>query len=202
MKLIPLPLLLICSVLSFLNAKSKFGDYYLGFGVDFVEAENVASYEGEGLSLVTNSLASEEADFHFTFDYTRLDGPISKETVWNIGADYIYHLDEFSGSDGMFRPYLGAGLGYLDDGNAITMADDGFTWNLQTGTEILFTEELCLTLGAKFFGSWSDFAENDFDLSLDLIWWVNDVHGVSLGYSHSLDSDIDIVGLKYLYSWR
>ena len=46
------------------------------------------------------------------------------------------------------------------------------------------------------------FAENDFDLSLDLIWWVNDIHGVSLGYSHSLDNDIDIVGLKYLYSWR
>ena len=71
-------------------------------------------------------------------------------TVWNVGADYIYHLDEFSGPDGMFRPYLGAGLGYLDDGSAISMAEDGFTWNLQAGTEILFTEEISSRFGAKF----------------------------------------------------
>ena len=45
------------------QAKSKFGDYYLGFGLDFVEAEDTASYDGEGLSLFANSLASDEADF-------------------------------------------------------------------------------------------------------------------------------------------
>ena len=189
-------------LLSFANAKSKYGDYYLGFGLDFVEANDVASYDGESLSLFVNSLASDEADFHFTFDYGRLDGNTSKEAVWNLGVDYIYHLDNFSGADGMFRPYVGAGIGYLDDSAAISLAEDGFTWNLQAGTEILFTEEISLALGAKFFGLWSDFAETDFDLGVDLIWWVNDVHGVSLGYSHSFDREIDVIGLKYLYSWR
>ena len=189
-------------LLSLANAKSKYGDYYLGFGLDFVEANDVASYDGESLSLFVNSLASDEADFHFTFDYGSLDGITSKETVWNFGVDYIYHIDNFSGADGMFRPYIGVGISYLDDSAAISLAEDGFTWNLQAGTEILFTEEISLALGAKFFGLWSDFAETDFDLGVDLIWWVNDVHGVSLGYSHSFDREIDVIGLKYLYSWR
>ena len=189
-------------LLSFATAKSKYGDYYLGFGVDFVEADDLASYDGEGLSLFVNSLASDEADFHFTFDYARLDGNSSKETVWNLGVDYIYHLDNFSGADGMIRPYVGAGLGYIDDSAAISLADDGFTWNLHAGTEILFTESISVALGAKFFGLWSDFAETDFDLGVDLVWWINDVHGVSLGYTHSFDREIDVIGLKYLYSWR
>ena len=185
-----------------LQAKSKFGDYYLGFGLDFIEAEDTASYEGEGLSLFVNSLASDQADFHFIFDYGTLDGSSSKETVWNLGADYIYHLDNFSGVDGMIRPYVGFGIGYLDDSAGLSLADDWFSWNLQIGTELLFTEEISLAFGGKFFGLWSDFAETDFELGVDFVWWINDVHGVSLGYNHGLDGGIDVIGLKYLYSWR
>ena len=185
-----------------LQAKSKFGDYYLGFGLDFVEAKDTASYDGEGLSLFANSLASDVADFHFTFNYTGLDGDTSKETVWNLAADYIYHLDNFSGADGMIRPYVGIGIGYLDDSAGISLADDGFTWNLQFGTELLFTDEISLAIGGQFFGLWSEFTDTDFDLGFDLIWWINDVHGVSLGYSHALDRGIDVIGLNYLFSWR
>ena len=82
------------------------------------------------------------------------------------------------------------------------LADDGFSWNLQVGTELLFTEEISLAFGGKFFGLWSDFAETDFELGVDFVWWINDVHGVSLGYNHGLDGGIDVIGLKYLYSWR
>ena len=185
-----------------LQAKSKFGDYYLGFGLDLIEVEDSASYEGEGLSLFANSLASDQADFHFTFDYGRLDGNISKETVWSAGADYIYHLDNFSGVDGMIRPYVGVGIAYFNDSAGVFLADDGFSWNLQVGTELLFTEEISLAFGGKFFGLWSDFAETDFELGVDFVWWINDVHGVSLGYNHGLDGGIDVIGLKYLYSWR
>ena len=185
-----------------LQAKSKFGDYYLGFGLDLIEVEDSASYEGEGLSLFANSLASDQADFHFTFDYGRLDGNISKETVWSAGAEYIYHLDNFSGVDGMIRPYVGVGIAYLNDSAGVLLADDGFSWNLQVGTELLFTEEISLAFGGKFFGLWSDFAETDFELGVDFVWWINDVHGVSLGYNHGLDGGIDVIGLKYLYSWR
>ena len=185
-----------------LQAKSKFGDYYLGFGLDLIEVEDSANYEGEGLSLFANSLASDQADFHFAFDYGRLDGNISKETVWSAGADYIYHLDNFSGVDGMIRPYVGVGIAYLNDSAGVFLADDGFSWNLQVGTELLFTEEISLAFGGKFFGLWSDFAETDFELGVDFVWWINDVHGVSLGYNHGLDGGIDVIGLKYLYSWR
>jgi hypothetical protein len=174
----------------------------MGFGLDFIEAGDVSTFEGEGLSLFANSLASDEADFHITFDYARLDGNATTEKVWNLGLDYIHHMDNFSGMDGMFRPYLGIGIGYLDDASGVSLAEDGFSWNLQAGTEVLFTEEISLALGGKFYGLWSDFAETDFELSLDLVWWVNDVHGVSLGYSHSFDREIDVFGLKYLYSWR
>ena len=202
MKSLPKTLVLFFLIPFLLQAKSKFGDYYLGFGLDFVEAEDTASYDGEGLSLFANSLASDEADFHFTFNYAGLDGITSKETVWNIGADYIYHLDNFSGADGMIRPYLGIGIGYLDDSAGISLADDGFSWNLQFGTELLFTEEISLAIGGKFFGLWSEFGETDFDLGVDLVWWINDAHGVSLGYSHAFDRGIDVIGLNYLYSWR
>ena len=202
MKSLPKTLVLFFLIPFLLQAKSKFGDYYLGFGLDFVEAEDTASYDGEGLSLFANSLASDEADFHFTFNYAGLDGNTSKETVWNIGADYIYHLDNFSGADGMIRPYLGIGIGYLDDSAGISLADDGFTWNLQFGTELLFTEEISLAIGGKFFGLWSEFGETDFDLGVDLVWWINDVHGVSVGYNHAFDRGIDTIGLNYLYSWR
>jgi hypothetical protein len=202
MKSLTISLLLLCFSSSFSFSKSKFGDYYLGFGLDFIEAGDTTTFEGEGLSLFANSLASNEADFHITLDYAKLDGTASEETIWNLGLDYIYHLDDFSGADGMFRPYLGIGIGYLDDSSGISLADDGFSWNLQAGTEILFTDEVSLALGAKFFGLLSDFSETDFDLGIDLIWWINDVHGVSLGYSHSLDREVDVIGLKYLYSWR
>ena len=193
---------LTASIITFATAKSKYGDYYLGFGIDFIEADDLVSYDGEGLSLFANSLASDEADFYFTFDYARLDGIASKDTIWNIGADYIYRLEDFSGVDGMIKPYVGAGLGYLDDSAGISLPDDGFTWNLQVGTEILFTEELSLAVGGKFFGLWSEFADTDFEFTIDLLWWVNEIHGVSLGYSHSFDREIDVIGLKYLYSWR
>ena len=152
---------------SLLFSKSKFGDYYLGFGLDFIEAGDTTTFEGEGLSLFANSLASNEADFHLTLDYAKLDGAASEETIWNLGLDYIYHLDDFSGADGMFRPYSGIGIGYLDDSSGISLADDGFSWNLQAGTEILFTDEVSLALGAKFFGLLSDFSETDFDLGID-----------------------------------
>ena len=202
MKNLILSLLVLSFSSSLSFAKSKFGDYYLGFGLDFIEAGDVSSLEGEGLSLFANSLASDEADFHITLDYASLDGVTSKEKIWNLGVDYIYHLDDFSGMDGMFRPFLGIGIGYLDDASGVSLAEDGFSWNLQAGTEILFTEEVSLALGAKYYGLWTDFSETDFELSLDFIWWINDVHGVSLGYSHSLDTEIDVIGLKYLYSWR
>ena len=102
----------------------------------------------------------------------------------------------------MIRPYLGIGIGYLDDSAGIFLADDGFTWNLQFGTELLFTDEISMAIGGKFFGLWSEFGETDFDLGVDLVWWINDVHGVSLGYNHAFDRGIDVIGLNYLYSWR
>ena len=52
---------LTASIITFATAKSKYGDYYLGFGIDFIEAGDSVSYDGEGLSLFANSLASDEA---------------------------------------------------------------------------------------------------------------------------------------------
>ena len=66
----------------------------------------------------------------------------------------------------------------------------------------MFTEEVSLSLGASYLGVWTDFSSTDLAFDLGLTWWINDVHGVALEYSYAFDSEVDYVGLKYLYSWQ
>ena len=183
-------------------SKSRLGEYYFGFGYAMADGGKSDNIEGDFLSLSANSPASDSADFSLYFNYGNIDHNNSDDSSWELGLDYIYHYDEYVFQNGMFRPFAGIGLSYLDDGPKARLNDDGFTWSFLAGTEILFTDYFSMSLGGKFKGLWSKFGENDFLFDLGLTWWINDVHGVALEYNHSFDQEVDFIGLKYLYSWQ
>lgn len=179
--------------------KSRLGDYYLGFG--YSNASGKKDLEGDFLNFSANNPASDSTDFLLQFNYGNVDSNGGDNTSWDIALDYIYHYDEYVYQNGMFRPFAGIGVSYLDDGAKISMSEDGFTWKLLAGTEILFTEDFSMSLGGNFVGLWSDLNKNDFIVNVGLTWWVNEIHGVSLEYNHALDQEVNYIGFKYLYSW-
>ena len=69
---------------------------------------------------------------------------------WNLGVDYLAHFNGISGRSARLIPYLGAGVGYLDDESPIRLGEDGFTWSLLLGSEIQFSNSLSVHLGAGF----------------------------------------------------
>ncbi|MAL85996.1 MAG: hypothetical protein CMI23_06550 [Opitutae bacterium] len=202
MKLI-LSLFVLASVCTHLvNAKSRLGEYYFGFGYAMADGGKGVNLEGDFLNLSANSLASDSTDFNLNFSYGNVDYNNSDESSWELGLDYIYHYDEYIFQNGMFRPFAGLGISYLSDSAKVRMNQDGFTWKFLGGTEILFTEYFSMSVGGSFKGLWSSFGENDFLFDLGLTWWINDIHGVSIEYNRGFDQEVNFIGLKYLYSWQ
>ena len=74
-----------------------------------------ANIEGNELNLSANSLASDFADFQIYLDYASVEYGKMDESLWSLGIDYISRFDELALADGMFRPFLGAGIGYMSD---------------------------------------------------------------------------------------
>ena len=194
-----------------LTAKSRLGEYYLGFGYSIIDGGDTVDIEGDAFQISANSLASDSTDFILNFSYGRADrtltdangtSTMSDGTTFNLGLDYVYHYDENVFQNGMFRPYAGLGLSYFGDDLGIVLGDDGFTWSFLGGTEILFTDNFSFMLGGRFIGLWSDFGENDFNLHTSLSYWISDVHGIALEYNRAFDREVDFVTLKYLYSWQ
>ena len=183
--------------------KSRLGEYYYGFGYSMLDGgKDGVDVEGDVLHLSANSLASDYADFELYLDYANVEVAAEDKSSWNLGLDYIRRFDDLSLAGGMLRPFLGAGVGYLKDNAQARLLEDGFTWSLLGGTEIMFTDEISLSLGGRLLGAWKDFSSTDFSFDLGLTWWIDDVHGVAFEYSHTTENEIDFIGLKYLYSWQ
>ncbi|NDH00065.1 MAG: hypothetical protein EBY43_03105, partial [Opitutae bacterium] len=121
---------------------------------------------------------------------------------WNLGADYLLNFNGVGGRSARFTPFLGAGVGFLDNETPIRLGEDGFTWSLLVGSEIQFSNSLSLNLGGRFFGLWSEFGENEFTADASINWWFNAVHGVSFEYQRAFEAELNYFTLKYLYSWR
>lgn len=194
-------MLSVCS--SVVYGKSRLGEYYYGFGYSMLDGgKNGVDIEGDELSLSINSLASDFADFEIYLDYANVEMGVQDDTSWNLGIDYISRFDDLGVGGGMLRPFLGAGIGYLKDKAKARLTEDGLTWSIRGGTELMFTDELSLSLGGRLLGSWTDFGSTDFSFDLGFSWWIDDVHGLAFEYSHTTESEIDFIGLKYLYSWQ
>ena len=112
------------------------------------------------------------------------------------------HFENLNETKGNIHPYIGGAIGYYNEDDGLRLSEDGTNWNLIAGTEILLTDSLSVGVGAKLFGLWSDFSENDMSLDLSVTWWINHIHGVALEYDYTLDREVDYLRLQYLYSWR
>ena len=185
-----------------LQSKSRLGEYYFGFGLSSAGGGVGAELEGDMLNLSVNSLASDDADFSLSYSYGKLESNSTQNTLWSIDLDYLFHFENLIESKGIFLPYIGGGIGYFNDDEGLRLSEDGTNWNLIAGTEILLTDSLSVGVGAKLFGLWSDFSENDISLDLSVTWWINHIHGVALEYDYTLDREVDYLRLQYLYSWR
>ena len=202
MKSFLLTLLFLCGLCFCSYSKSRLGEYYFGFGVMRANGGNGIDVEGDAIALSVNTLASDSADFIFSFDYGKLETNASKDTAWSINADYVMQFGDADATHSLFRPYAGLGIGYLRDPSDLKLGDDGLTWRLLAGSEVLITENWHLGLNARYFGLLNDLSEADLTLGFSVGWWIDDVHGIALEYDHSLDSELEFISLKYLYSWR
>ena len=198
--LIPLALLSVLFVMAS-SAKSRIGQYVLGFGYSMAES-GADDREGDFLRITAQAPNSSNSDLGVYLDYGTMEQNGSEASSWNLGADYLFNFNGVGGRSARFTPFLGAGVGYLDEETPIRLGEDGFTWSLLIGSEIQFSNYLSLNLGGRFFGLWSEFGENEFTADASINWWFNAVHGVSFEYQRAFEAELNYFTLKYLYSWR
>ena len=198
--LIPLALLFVLFVTAS-SAKSRIGQYVLGFGYSMAES-GTDDREGDFLRITAQAPNSSNSDLGVYLDYGTMEQNGSDASSWNLGADYLFNFNGVGGRSARFTPFLGAGVGYLDEETPIRLGEDGFTWSLLVGSEIQFSNSLSLNLGGRFFGLWSEFGENEFTADASINWWFNAVHGVSFEYQRAFEAELNYFTLKYLYSWR
>lgn len=195
--------LMLIALLNFCNAKSRLGEYYYGFGYAMLDGgKGGTTLEGDQLSLSINSPASDVADFEIYLDYANVESGPNDHSSWAIGIDYLHSFNNLGIGEGLFRPFVGAGIGFLKDNAQARLSNDEMIWTLCFGSEILMTDEFSLALGGKYIGAWTDFGSTDFSFDVGLTWWIDAVHGIALEYSRTLENEIDFIGFKYLYSWQ
>jgi hypothetical protein len=198
--LIPIALISVLFVTAS-SAKSRIGQYVLGFGYSMAES-GTDDREGDFLRITAQAPNSSNSDLGVYLDYGTMEQNGSDASSWNLGADYLFNFNGVGGRSARFTPFLGAGVGYLDEETPIRLGEDGFTWSLLIGSEIQFSNYLSLNLGGRFFGLWSEFGENEFTADASINWWFNAVHGVSFEYQRAFEAELNYFTLKYLYSWR
>ena len=198
--LIPIALISVLFVTAS-SAKSRIGQYVLGFGYSMAES-GTDDREGDFLRITAQAPNSSNSDLGVYLDYGTMKRAGQDASSWNLGADYLFNFNGVGGRSARFTPFLGAGVGYLDEETPIRLGEDGFTWSLLIGSEIQFSNYLSLNLGGRFFGLWSEFGENEFTADASINWWFNAVHGVSFEYQRAFEAELNYFTVKYLYSWR
>ncbi|MGA1116094.1 MAG: hypothetical protein ACO3UY_06405, partial [Opitutales bacterium] len=183
------------------SAKSLICQYVLGFGYSMAES-GADDREGDFLRITAQAPNSSNSDLGVYLDYGTMEQNGSDASSWNLGADYLFNFNGVGGRSARFTPFLGAGVGYLDEETPIRLGEDGFTWSLLVGSEIQFSNSLSLNLGGRFFGLLSEFGEKEFAADASINWWFDAVHGVSFEYQRAFEAELNYFTLKYLYSWR
>ena len=84
--------------------------------------------EADFLRLTAQAPNGSNSDIAVYLDYGSMEQNGSDSSSWNIGADYIAYFNGIGGRSARLTPYLGAGVGYLDDERPIRLGEDGFTW--------------------------------------------------------------------------
>jgi hypothetical protein len=183
------------------QAKPRAGSYILGFGYSMAEGDS-GDREGDFFRLTAQAPNGASSDIGVYLDYGTMESGGQDASSWNVGADYLANFSSMGGYSAQLTPYLGAGLGYLNDEKPIRLGDDGFTWSLLLGSEIKFSNALSLNLAGRFFGLWSDFGENEFTADAAITWWFNNMHGASIEYQRAFEAEANYFTVRYLYSWQ
>lgn len=192
------------------SAKALLGEYVLGFGYGtadgFGAKDNV---EGDFLRLSAHGPYNSFCDLSAHLDYGSYKNHSSNVSSWDAGIDSLFRSEILGESFFRFRPYFGAGLGYVDVESGLAWATtatrsvrDGFNWSLLAGTEWLAAESVSFLLGSRFTGSWSQFDENEIAADLQVRWWFDAIHGLSFEYQREFESEYNQFTLRYLYSWQ
>ncbi len=182
------------------SAKSKLGEYFLGFSYF---GGNGESADVDVLDVEVNNPISDTNDVRLGLMWLNTNrSGAGDDTSWWLDIDLVYHYDGFMNGAGTFRPYASAGIGYLDDSARIILPDDGFNWKLAIGSEIILTDVLSASVGLNMYGLWDDFSENDLEWEISMLYWFNELHGAGLEYRQSDDMEVNYFGLRYLYSWQ
>jgi len=186
-----------------LFAKARLGEYYLGFGYSMADGGNSADdLEGDFLNFRASNPFDSSSDLGIYLEYGNLERTGSDASSWNLGVDYITHFEGPDLGSSNLRPYLGLGLGFLDEETPTRLGEDGFTWSVLLGTELKINKFFSLHLGGRFYGLWSEFGQNEFTTDLGCTWWFNPIHGASFQYQHAVESELNYFTLEYLYSWQ
>ena len=136
--------LLILLLTATASAKSQIGEYFIGFGYGVADSGS-DDREGNFLRLSAQSPNSSNSDIGVYLDYGTMESNGSDATSWSLGVDYLAHFNGIGGRSARLIPYLGAGVGYIDDERPIRLGEDGFTWSLLLGSEIQLSNSLsCL----------------------------------------------------------
>lgn len=186
-----------------LFAKARLGEYYLGFAYSLADGGKSADdREGDFLHLRASNPFDSSSDLSIYFDYGSLNTKSGDTTSWNLGVDYITHFNGFNIGSTELNPYLGVGLGFLDEEGPIRLAEDGFTWSLLLGAELQVTHSLSFNFGGRFLGAWSEFKQNEFSTDFGVTWWFDQIHGASFQYQRAIEAELNYFSLEYLYSWQ
>jgi hypothetical protein len=198
---VTLTITLACIALaSGLNAKSKLGEYYLGFSYFGGDSNNL---DVSSLAVEMSNPMSDNNDLVVGLDWMNVDAAGGGDaTSWWLEADYIYHYDSYMDSGGMFRPYLSGGVGYSNDPGKVILGENAFNWKLAVGSEIIFNNNFSASFGLNFYGLWSNFGTNASEFEISMLYWLEETHGIGLEYRQSNDTNADYLGLRYLYSWQ
>ena len=189
MKYLPL-LLTLVPFLAF--SKTRLNDYYVGFEIATVDHDII---DGELFDLSAN-MPLEGSNLIFNLTFGDASGDVNGTKIgikFDIGADYLHHFDNFDG----FVPFVGVGLNYAD----FDVNDDIF-WNLYAGLEFSVSDQLSLLPRLRLYQGFGDYDDTELEASISLTYWINDMHGLSLGYTHNAAGEADYIGLQYLYSWE
>ena len=73
-----------------LNAKSRLGEYYLGFGYTLVDGGKSGNLEGGLFDISANSMASDSTDFILNFSYGNVEtnGTDGKRTSFEAACSF------------------------------------------------------------------------------------------------------------------
>lgn len=184
-------------------SKTRLEDYYFGFEIATVVSHDYI--DGETFDLSTN-IPLENSSVQLNLMFANTEASVLGVDVdmdgLEIGADYLYHFNNFNG----FIPFAGVGLNYTETtlgfGGVTEDLDDVF-WNIHLGLEFSVSDQFSILPRLRIHQGFDDITDGvEVEAGIALTYWINDSHGLSLNYANNYLGDVDFLGLQYLYSWE